>query len=243
MIGIILIILVYRYRLHSKLAREKEINRIRQEENEQVRKAAALDLHDEFGNGLTRISVLTETLKIKIPREDPEILRSLDTITENCSRLYHGTKDFIWSIHPGNDNLYEIVIRLKDFGDELFYGAGIDFEVTGLEDEFKTFRQQPATGRHITMIMKEALSNVLKHSKATQVKLSVIKKGNIISIRLKDNGRGFSASHGKNGFGISNMRQRANKAALDFSIVSEEETGTTILLSTTYVKTNSFEHV
>lgn len=237
------IILFYQYRLRSKLTREKEIHRIRQQENEQVRKAAALDLHDEFGNGLTRISVLTETLKIKIPRENQEIARSLDTITENCSRLYQGTKDFIWSIHPGNDNLYETIIRLKDFGDELFYGSGIDFEVKGLEEEFKQLQQLPATGRHITMIMKEALSNVLKHSGATRVNLAVIKNGNSVSIQLKDNGKGFNSAVGKNSFGISNMQYRATKAALGFSIDSSLEKGTIIILNTNYIKTKSADYV
>jgi signal transduction histidine kinase/ligand-binding sensor domain-containing protein len=240
---VISLMLFYKYRLHNKLAREKEIHRIRQHENEQVRKAAALDLHDEFGNGLTRISVLTETLKIKIPEENQEILRSLDTITENCSRLYQGTKDFIWSIHPGNDNLYETIIRLKDFGDDLFYGSGIDFEVDGLEEEFNQLHHLPATGRHITMIIKEALANVLKHSKATHVNLLVIKTGSIIRIQLKDNGRGFNSSVNKNSFGISNMQQRAAKASLDFSIASSAEEGTIIRLSTEYTKTNSITYV
>lgn len=238
-----LMVTFYQYRIRNKLAREKEIHRIRQEENEQVRKAAALDLHDEFGNGLTRISVLTETLKIKIPNENLEIRKSLDTITENCSRLYHGTKDFIWSIHPGNDNLYETVIRLKDFGDDLFYSSGIDFEVKGLDEGFKQLLQLPATGRHITMIIKEALSNVLKHAKATKVSLLVIKKGNIVSIQLHDNGKGFDPFINKNGFGISNMQHRATKASLDFSILSSVEEGTTIRLSTEYSEIKSFNHV
>lgn len=242
LVFLILIKTIYHYRMRSKLAREKEIQRIRQEENEQVRKAAALDLHDEFGNGLTRISVLAETLKIKIADENQEIVRSLNTITENCSRLYQGTKDFIWSINPGNDNLYELIIRLKDFGDDLFYTSGINFDITGLEEEFKELRQPPSTGRHITMIIKEALTNVLKHAQATKVNLLVTKRGTVISIQLHDNGKGFNTSISKNSFGISNMRQRAAKAALDFSITSLAEKGTTITLSTEYVKTNQIHY-
>lgn len=128
---------VYRIRLRNKIAHLKEVEEIRKEENEKVRKAAALDLHDEFGNGLTRISMLVEMARIHIPKENKEALGILDVISQNTSRLYQGTKDFIWSINPGNDNLYEIIIRIKDFGDELFYGTGCEFEVKGLQEEYK----------------------------------------------------------------------------------------------------------
>jgi signal transduction histidine kinase len=70
-----------------------------------------------------------------------------------------------------------------------------------------------------------------------------MKKGSTISIQLKDNGRGFNSSIHKNSFGISNMQQRAAKAALDFSIASSAEEGTVIRLSTEYTKTNSINYV
>ena len=126
---------IYRIRLHNKIEHIKEVERVRKEENEKVRKAAALDLHDEFGNGLTRISMLIEMARIHIPKENTEAVNILDVISQNSQRLYQGTKDFIWSINPGNDNLYEIVIRIKDFGDELFYGTGCTFEVIGLKED------------------------------------------------------------------------------------------------------------
>jgi len=225
---------LYQYRIHTRLALIKKMDSIRLEENEKVRKAAALDLHDEFGNGLTRISMLVETLRLKIPKENPEILKTLDIITTNCSRMYQGTKDFIWSIHPGNDNLYEVIIRLKDFGDELFYGTGISFELYGLKEEFKKLNHLPGTGRNVTMIFKEALSNILKHAKADKVSLSVMKDGAVVNIRLQDNGKGFDPDKNKNGFGISNMQHRAGKAAVLLTISSESSAGSSITATMDY---------
>lgn len=231
-VGIILASwVIYRIRLHNKIEHIKEVERVRKEENEKVRKAAALDLHDEFGNGLTRISMLIEMARIHIPKENKEANGILDVISQNSQRLYQGTKDFIWSINPGNDNLYEIIIRVKDFGDELFYGTGCTFEVVGLNDELKNIKQLPSAGRNITMIFKEALSNIVKHSKANKVSLSVIPNGSSVYVKLKDNGIGFEEKAGKNSFGLSNMQQRASRAAANINIHSEKNNGTEITLS------------
>jgi signal transduction histidine kinase len=221
---------IYRIRLRNKIAHMKELEDIRKEENEKVRKAAALDLHDEFGNGLTRISMLVEMARIHVPKENKEALGILDVISQNTSRLYQGTKDFIWSINPGNDNLYEIIIRIKDYGDELFYGTGCEFEVSGLKEEFKSIRQHPSSGRNIAMIFKEALSNTVKHSKANKVKLSIEPNGVAIAVKLKDNGSGFEMKSSKNSFGLDNMQQRAARAGASLQINSEKEAGTEIVL-------------
>lgn len=221
---------IYRIRLRNKIAHMKELEDIRKEESEKVRKAAALDLHDEFGNGLTRISMLVEMARIHVPKENKEAMNILDVISQNTSRLYQGTKDFIWSINPGNDNLYEIIIRIKDYGDELFYGTGCEFEVSGLKEEFKNIRQHPSSGRNIAMIFKEALSNTVKHSKASKVRLSIEPNGVAIAVRLKDNGTGFEMKSSKNSFGLDNMQQRATRAGANLQIHSEKETGTEIVL-------------
>lgn len=222
---------VYRIRLHNKIEHIKEVERVRKEENEKVRKAAALDLHDEFGNGLTRISMLIEMARIQIPKENKEALGILDVISQNSQRLYQGTKDFIWSINPGNDNLYEIIIRVKDFGDEIFYGTGCTFEVSGLKDEYRNIKQLPSAGRNMTMIFKEALSNIVKHSKATKVELEINQDNHEVHVKLKDNGIGFEGPAGKNSFGLSNMQQRASRAGASIHIHSEKNKGTEITLS------------
>lgn len=225
-----LIWLIYRNRLRNKIAHLREIENIRQEENEKVRKAAALDLHDEFGNGLTRISMLIEMVRIKIPKENTDTLKLLDIISENSSRLYQGTKDFIWSINPGNDNLFEIVIRIKDYADELFYGTGVNFEVMGLSEELKKLRQPPGKGRNIAMIYKEALSNTMKHSRADKVRLTIEQSAKEIVLSLKDNGKGFDQKENKNSFGLSNMHQRASRIGAGIKIHSGMNAGSEIEL-------------
>jgi ligand-binding sensor domain-containing protein/signal transduction histidine kinase len=222
--------MIYRVRLKRKIAYIQQIEQIRKDENEKVRKAAALDLHDEFGNGLTRISMLIEMIKINIPRDNRDAHNLLDLITQNSGRLYQGTKDFIWSINPGKDNLYEIAIRVKDYADELFHGTNVTFELQGLREDLRHIRQTPTAGRNIAMIFKESLSNVLKHAKASHVCFTVrIDRENIYMI-LSDNGTGFEMKDYKNSFGINNIQQRANRLTAQININSELNKGTEIVL-------------
>ena len=222
--------LIYRSRLKRKITYIQQIEQIRKDENEKVRKAAALDLHDEFGNGLTRISMLIEMIKLQVQKENNEAHKLLELISQNSNRLYHGTKDFIWSINPGKDNLYEIGIRIKDYADEIFYGTNMTFEITGLDEELKQIKQLPTNGRNITMIFKESLSNVSKHAKASKATLNIRVNHEKIYFTLKDNGVGFAMKDYKNSFGISNIHQRTNRLNAKISILSEENKGTETVL-------------
>lgn len=223
--------LIYRSRLKRKIEYIQQIEQIRKDENEKVRKAAALDLHDEFGNGLTRISMLIEMIKLQIEKENQEAQKLLDVISQNSGRLYQGTKDFIWSINPGKDNMYEIIIRIKDYADEIFYGTNINFELKGLSDDLKEIKQTPTAGRNIAMIFKESLSNIIKHAKATKVTLTVEKGIDDIRLELSDDGSGFEMKDYKNSFGLSNIQQRAMRSEAKLQISSSTGKGTKIILS------------
>lgn len=220
----------YRSRLKRKISYIQQIEQIRKDENEKVRKAAALDLHDEFGNGLTRISMLIEMIKIHMEKENRDAHKLLDLISQNSNRLYQGTKDFIWSINPGKDNMYEIAIRIKDFADELFYGTNVIFELNGLSEELRNIRQTPTAGRNIAMIFKESLSNILKHARAAKVRLTVRYNSENIYLVLEDDGIGFEMKDYKNSFGITNIQQRAGRLDAEITIHSVLNKGTEIVL-------------
>lgn len=200
--------LLYEYRIHHLLALE----RAKLEENERVRKLAAQDLHDEFGNTLTRISLLTELVKNRMNGQaTTEIGDLLTKISDNANRMYHGTKDFIWAINPEHDSLYEIAVRLKDFGDDVFDKTGIEFSVEGLTNDLHALTLLTGESRHLVLLFKEAMSNTLKHAKATQATLSFSLQTAHLQIQWQDNGKGFDILQNKYGNGLVNIQTRAEK--------------------------------
>ncbi|RFS17961.1 two-component regulator propeller domain-containing protein [Emticicia sp. C21] len=217
----------YRVRVNRIL----EIERVKSEENERVRKIAAQDMHDEFGNSLTRISLLTELIKNKLKKsESEEALVLLSKIGDNAGRLYQGTKDFIWAINPEHDNLFEIAIRIKDFCDEILDKRDIRFICEGISEDFEAIKLPMGASRHLVMLFKEAIMNTLKHANATEVKLNFKQENRKLTICWQDNGIGIQANKPNNGNGLGNIRSRAEKIGAEVEIISKNNEGTTVKL-------------
>jgi ligand-binding sensor domain-containing protein/signal transduction histidine kinase len=220
--------MVYDIRVKRKVQHLMEIEKAKLAENERVRKLAAQDLHDEFGNRLTRISLITELIKARLNGHGAEVEHLLTKIRDNSNQLYQGTKDFIWSINPDNDSLYEVAIRLKDFGDDLFDKTSTCFEVTGITEELRPVMLPMGDSRHLILLFKEGMSNILKHAKASKVRLHFQVSQGQMSVCMSDNGKGFEKEKEKGGNGLMNMHSRAKKLNGKLHIESENPSGTSI---------------
>jgi signal transduction histidine kinase/streptogramin lyase len=220
-----IVTIIYRSRVNRVL----EIERVKLEENERVRTIAAQDMHDEFGNSLTRISLLTELIKNKLKKaENDEALVLLSKIGDNSNRLYQGTKDFIWAINPEHDNLFEIAIRIKDFCDETLDKTNIRFVCEGISDDFVNIKLQMGASRHLVMLFKEAIMNTLKHAQATQVRLCFSIEKGTLQVTWQDNGIGLQANKPNTGNGLINISSRAEKIGGKAEISSKNNEGTTV---------------
>jgi ligand-binding sensor domain-containing protein/signal transduction histidine kinase len=217
---------------NRKQRRLRVLEKMRSEEQGKIRMRTAEDFHDEVGNKLTRINVLTNVLKNKLTSRTPDIDKILGQIEDNTAQLYSGTRDILWSLQPSNDNLYEILHRIRDFGGELFDGTDIDFLFIGTDEKWKNYRLPLDVSRNLIMIFKEALNNCLKYSKATTIKVEAhLKRKDVLQLRLIDNGVGFDIHNIKKGHGINNMNIRAARIHGRLYIDSRENKGTIISLT------------
>ncbi|MCW3121807.1 MAG: putative signal transduction histidine kinase [Flavipsychrobacter sp.] len=228
---ILLGILVQYLYNNRKQRRAKLLSKLRSEEQGKIRMRTAEDFHDEIGNKLTRINVLTSVLKKKLP-VTPDSVRILGQIEDNTAQLYSGTRDILWSLKPSNDNLYEILHRIRDFGNELFQDTEVNFAFKGTDEKWRNYRLPMDTSRNLIMIFKEALNNTLKYSKATNVSLEVsLRNRNVLQLVLKDNGEGFDQQTVKRGNGLNNMDIRAERLHGKLYIDSRKNKGTIINLT------------
>ena len=214
-----------------KLDKMKEIEQLRREEQNKVRERTAEDFHDEVGNKLTRINILSNVLKSKIHPVTPDALRIIEQIQDNTNQIYSGTRDILWSLKPSNDSLYEILLRIHDFGNELFQDTDIEFTFSGTDDKWKGYRLQLDSSRNLIMIFKEALNNSLKYAKAKKVAMTVSWAGtDTFLITLTDDGNGFDLAHTQRGHGIDNMTKRAQRINGTLKITTAPHSGTKIEL-------------
>ena len=226
---ILLGIAIQNYRYRSKINRQKVIEAARNEESLKIRQQTAEDFHDELGNKLTRITVLSEILDTKMDRTQTDQKKLLEQIRQNAALLYNGTKDVLWALNPQSDNLYEILSHIKDFGTELFMDTAIDFEFTGIDESLNLVKLPMEYSRNVPMIFKELLNNILKHAHATEVTLDLAEvQRNSIHLVLKDNGCGFETSAAHKGQGISNVLTRVKRVGGKMEIKSCKGHGTVV---------------
>ena len=208
------------------------MEQLRREEQGKVRQRTAEDFHDEVGNKLTRINVLTDVLKNKMGPLTPDTKRILEQIQDNTSQLYGGTRDILWSLKPSNDNLYEILHRIRDFGNELFQDTDIEFHFVGTDEKWRNYKLPMDVSRNLIMIFKEALNNTLKYAQAKHVKLEVhVKQIDALHMVLSDDGKGFDIHNYKKGHGIDNMNVRAKRINAKLYLDSRIGKGTIIHLA------------
>lgn len=213
--------------------RERLLEKLRREEQNKVRQRTAEDFHDEVGNRLTRINVLTNVLKNKLGYLNPDTKRILEQIQENTAQLYSGTRDILWSLKPQNDSLYEILHRMRDFGGELYQDTEVEFEFTGNnEEKWQQYKLPLDVSRNLIMIFKEAMNNSLKYSEATKTRLEVtIKPHDALQVIFADNGKGFDLDTMQKGHGLDNMHIRAKRLNGRFYIDTHPGRGTIITLT------------
>ncbi|RYZ18862.1 MAG: ATPase, partial [Sphingobacteriales bacterium] len=146
--------------------------------------------------------------------------------------LYSGTRDILWSLKPSNDNLYEVIHRIRDFGGELFEDTQMQFHFSGTDEKWRNYRLPMDVSRNLIMIFKEALNNSLKYSKATEVRLEAyLRPDRALQLILTDNGTGFDPQYVKKGHGIDNMNVRAARIHGRLYIDSRKDKGTILNLT------------
>jgi ligand-binding sensor domain-containing protein/signal transduction histidine kinase len=223
-VGMILWIQWIRMRIRVKQL--NQIEEVKREENIKVRQTASEDFHDEVGNSLTRIQVLTDVLNAKLGSGHDEEKRIIGQIKENVSGLYQGTRDILWALNPESDIIKEIGQRLESLGIDLFQDTGVCFSYENLLGVSEYEKLPGNYNRNIMMIFKEAMSNCLKHAQARHVKLIIRKsEPQEIQIELRDDGQGFNQLFIKKGHGFQNMLKRANRIRSVFTINSKPGEG------------------
>jgi signal transduction histidine kinase len=220
---------IYRYSSQKELQRQRDM-RLREEEQNKVRQRTAQDFHDEIGNKITRINLLTMMAEKKAGN-NTDVQAVLQQIRQNTQSLYHGSKDIIWALQKESQYLKEALLRIQQNAIALLNETGIKLIIEE-EPPIQEDIQMPLDyGRNLTLIFKEAINNAIKYSQATQLILRFYEDiDNSIVLELEDNGIGFDTDNANAGNGLDNMQHRAQAIKGKFTIHSLAGIGTLIRL-------------
>ena len=221
---LIALYLVYRRRL----AKQKRVFE-QQLALEQQRNKITADLHDDIGATLSSLqinSAVANRLMTKNPQEAQLILEKIENQSQNIADKIG---DIIWSMKPGKDEFMTMSTRIKNFANDILGSTNINYKIK-IEPEIDKKIIDMTVRKNIVLILKEAINNVAKYSKATQLEVVLEIEGNMLKIIVTDNGVGFDPTIVK-GNGIVNMQKRVAVLGGSFSIISGETSGTILSAS------------
>ena len=212
----------------SRMKRRIQALKIRHA-REAERARIARDLHDDLGASLTEISILSA---LAAEGEDETTMRpALDQLSHKAKVVVGALDEIVWAVNPREDTLRSLVDYVAAFAREFLDTAGIPLRT----DIPRHVPDLPldATARHgIFLAAREALNNLVKHSKATQARLAVqLHRDDELLIRIEDNGRGFTQEWEAKGYGVANLRERMKSCGGDCSITSTPGEGVTVSLT------------
>lgn len=227
-------------RVRQRVQKMLDIERIRMRELEGLRKEIARDFHDEMGNQLTRIINYVSLLKLNGSGSNgnghhDDLYRKVE---ESAKFLYTGTRDFIWSIDPVNDELSKLFIHIRDFGEKLFEEKNICFRAHDLVRE--SVKLPNGYSREANLIFKEAMTNAFKYSQARNVTLTLRQQGEVYQMEFEDDGVGFCVEEKKASNGLRNIRERAERISALLRIHSKEKQGAKITLEFNLTKSTKY---
>lgn len=198
---------------------------------ERLRLRIARDLHDEVGANLGSVSLLAQIMERNPSSADAAQVHGIAVQTIDTLR------DIIWFIDPKHDRLSDLVQRLQETSRVMLQAVDVKFSQMG---DFQSADLPLAFQRNVLPLFKETLHNILKHSHATAVEISVRREGNEFQYTITDNGVGFDPTRQSAGNGLKNMRRRAAEIKGRVDIRSQPGSGATVTLSAPITQTRDW---
>ncbi|NCS88366.1 MAG: hypothetical protein AUK34_12500 [Ignavibacteria bacterium CG2_30_36_16] len=196
-------------------------------ELEKERMRISKDMHDELGAIVTKISLLSEVSKQNTNNSDL-LNKYLTEISETGTELASAMDEIVWAVNPKNDRLDKLIFYIVQFCENIISLTDINFSVT-VPDEIEEVPLNAEFRHGVFLIVKEAMNNIIKHSKAQNVVLRIFVIEEHLQIQISDDGIGFkinSVSQFSNG--LKNMQHRAKQCGGKIDYASTPNTGTRV---------------
>ena len=186
-------------------------------EIERTRTRIATDLHDDIGADLSKISLLSEVVKMQLSNGNEENNRLLTKIAETSRNSVDSMRDIVWAINPSRDSLNDLVQKMRQFAEESLVEKDIKLVFDAPNDNQKPILSMD-TRRELYLIFKEAVTNSSKYADCSQVEINFEIVGKEISLTIQDNGKGFDSAQDFEGNGLKNMKRRAENLNGAFNV-------------------------
>lgn len=211
--------------------RIRSLSIIEAQENE--RRRISRELHDGLGQLLSAAKLnfgMIDFMQNTNKEKAAEVIKQVDSI---ISKAIVETRRIAHDLRPTTLDDFGLIPALRILCQEFskITGIKVKFQVSPTLD-----RIDPKVEIAIYRIIQESFNNISKYAEATEVSLDIYRKDNFVFVKAKDNGKGFDIENiikskkAGGGFGLLNMKERAELIGGKAEIISSLGNGTELLL-------------
>ncbi|HSK14053.1 MAG TPA: ATP-binding protein, partial [Phnomibacter sp.] len=172
------------------------------------RQRISAEMHDDIGAGLSGVRLLTELTKSKL--KDERAAEEMEKIHRSVGDISAKMKEVIWSLNTENDNLSSLLSYLQNQARTMMENYPGQFSIS-VPPDIPDMQVNGETRRHIYLLLKEALHNIIKHSDAQKAEVLITINENF-SMVVRDNGKGIDDERMEtDGNGMKNIRKRVQQ--------------------------------
>jgi signal transduction histidine kinase len=201
------------------------------EVQETERRNLSAELHDRLGQDLAVINLNLHIIKDQLPAASrTKVGPRLDDSIALVERTVEVARDVAGALRPLVLDDYGLAVTLKSYGEQFTARTGIRVTVAA---KHPVPRLQQAAEMALFRISQEALTNVLKHARASMVHLTLAVDAKSVSLTITDDGCGFDAepriNHVAKGLGLLIMQERLRAVEGSLRIESQPGAGTRVI--------------
>ncbi len=202
---------------------------------EAERRRISRELHDELGQALTMIKLRVSLIEMNLGADKAQIREHCRSATEQIDRAIEDTRRLSRDLIPAALENLGLVAALRRLAADSTKAShiGISVDVDDIDHLFP-----PQSSILLYRVFQESLNNVMKHSDATQVKISAREKSGLVVFRVEDNGKGINLEEveakrktGRHGLGLAIMSERVRTLGARLEIQSRTGAGTSLSFS------------
>ncbi len=183
----------YRYRLAQALKLQS------------IRDRIAGDLHDEVGSNLSNIYIFSNVAQQKTIAND-EAAPLLQKITEYTQQSMEAMNDIVWMINTRNDRFENIMVRMRTLAAEFAETSDCKLHLH-FDENLNDVKLDMEKRKNFYLIYKEAVNNTAKYAGCKNLWVEMKLHQTIVTLKIKDNGKGFDTANTKKGNGMFNMKK------------------------------------
>lgn len=211
----------YRWRVRAV---EAQFNAVLAERNRIAR-----EIHDTLAQGFVAVSLQLELLGRKLGDAPDDVQTLIRQARELVQSSLEEARRSIWELRSQGTDAADFRSRLSHMAAELGKRAGVQLKFSVLG----TYRALPENiEKELLKIGQEAMTNVVRHANAKQMKVDLAYEGKKVRMIIADDGRGFAGNVNSTGpdghFGLRGMRERAGHIGAQLVVKSAPGEGTQI---------------